>query len=67
MKKAKAQLRWSLDITCPHCGYEFDLADHDVDGWISGPLFNNKWEDLKGEDVECPECTEEFQIEEVEY
>lgn len=67
MKKAKAQLWWSLDIKCPHCGQEFDLSNDDADGNISGPIFSNDWEKLKDEDVTCPACEKEFQIEEVEY
>jgi len=67
MKKAKAILSWHLWIDCPKCKETIDLADCDDDGWISIPIFNNKWDDLKDEDVACPECGYEFKISEVEY
>lgn len=67
MKTARASLTWSLLIVCPHCGHDFDLADHDEDGIYSEPIFSNKWDSLKGEGVECPECGLEFHIWEVEY
>lgn len=67
MKQAYAQLEWNLWIECPHCEYEFDLAQENDDGWVSTPIFNNKWDDLKGEEVECPECKKSFLIESVEY
>ncbi len=31
------------------------------------PIFNNKWGDLLDEEVICPDCDYEFQIEDVEY
>ena len=66
MKKSTAQLSWSLWIECPHCSHDFDLADYDEEGQWSTPIFNNEWDKLSGEEVECPECTKVFQIEEVE-
>lgn len=66
MEKAPATMSFSLDIICPKCGNEIDLTDCDNDGVYTTPIFNNKWDDLKGELVEC-ECGAEFQISEVEY
>lgn len=65
--KGRAQLDWSIYTKCPYCGHDFDLADHDEDGIYSKAIFSNKWEELKGEEVECPECTALFKIEEVDY
>lgn len=66
MKKSRASLTWGLLIVCPHCGHDFDLADHDSDGTYSDPIFSNAWDKLAGEEVECPLCGQEFQILEVE-
>ena len=62
-----AQLSWSLDIECPHCEGDIDLADCDDDTEFARAIFNNKWADLKGAEVTCPHCQEEFLIDEVEY
>ena len=65
--KARAFLDWHLWTKCPHCGHDFDLADFDVDGFYSKFLFTNKWDDMKGAEVECPRCSEVSDLEEVEY
>ena len=44
---------------------DIDLADHDEEGTYSRAIFNNAWDDLKGEEVECPHCDQWFEIEEV--
>jgi uncharacterized protein YbaR (Trm112 family) len=67
VKKAKAILSWQLWIECPKCKADIDLSDQDEDGWVSTPIFNNKWGDLLDEEVICPDCDYEFQIEDVEY
>jgi len=63
-----AQLSWHLFIDCK-CGETLDLTDseHDEEGRISIPIFNNKWDDLKGEEVICPKCSNPIIIERVEY
>jgi len=63
-----ATLSWSLLIDC-NCGETFDLAegDHDVDGRFSIPIFNNKWNDLEGEEAICPKCGNVVPIKKVEY
>lgn len=63
----KAMLVWHLFIDCPKCGEQIDLSDIDEEGWVSEPIFNNRWDDLNGEEVECPECDHTFTIDDVEY
>ena len=65
--KARALLNWNLYTKCPYCGHDFDLADHDEDGFYSKPIFSNKWDELDGADVECPSCGQCSQISEVVY
>ena len=66
---AKAQLSWSLDVDCPHCGADIDLAtgDYDCDHYIAINVFNNTWGKLKGYEVTCAECDKEFVLGEIEY
>ena len=65
--KARAVLDWHLWTKCPYCGHDFDLADFDEEGQWSKPLFTNKWDDMKGAEVECPSCGEVSELGEVEY
>ena len=70
MLMATAQLSWNLWIDCPHCGETLDLSDpesFDQDGVISIPIFNNKWDNLEGREIECNSCHRSFDIENVEY
>ena len=69
MSKNIAHLNWSLDITCPECSCVFDLGNsgNDDEGGISTKIFNNKWDDLKGHRVVCPNCDKTFLIDEVIY
>jgi len=66
-REINATLRASLEIECPGCGHEFDLFDHDDDGLYLRPIFNNKWDDLQGEDIECPKCGCSFILGKVEW
>ncbi len=65
--KPSADLRWSLDIECPKCNAEIDLAAGDDDNTYSNAIFNNKWDDLVDEEITCPECGHIFLIGSVEY
>jgi len=68
LKSADLLVCYSLDIDCPYCGAELDLSDQDDgDGFFSSPIFNNRWEDLVGETVNCPDCEKEFIIENVGF
>ena len=66
---AEAFLSWNLFAECPHCKEDIDLADstHDVDGCFSVPLFNNLWEEIEGNEVDCPKCKNTLLISEVVY
>lgn len=65
--KAMAKLRASLDIECPYCGHEFDLFAGDDEGFFIEPIFKGNWDQLRGEEVECSVCKNEFTIEDVEW
>ena len=69
MIKNIANLDWSLDVQCPECAHVFDLSNsgNDDEGEISIKIFNNKWDDLKGQRVICPECHKKFLIDDVIY
>lgn len=62
-----AILSWHLFIDCPECKEHVDLADLHSDYGLAQKVFNNKWGDLKGCDVQCPECGHEFKLDGVEY
>lgn len=66
-RKADAYLNASLMVSCPYCNNRFDLFFYDDDNIFTFPIFNNKWNDLKGQDVECPRCEKEFLIDQVEW
>ena len=65
MKKI-ANLDWKLMVYCDCCE-AIDLAEHDDDLKYTFAIFNNKWDDLKGEEFYCPKCGEKIFIEEVVY
>lgn len=52
----EVKLEYSLNVMCKECNEGFDLAEQDEDGVFSSPIFNNKWDELKGEAVVCPHC-----------
>ena len=64
-----AQLKYSVLVECPLCKQEVDLIDNDNDddGRISHPIFNNKWDELKGIDVVCGNCEHEFKLDSLIY
>ncbi|HHL33862.1 MAG TPA: hypothetical protein ENJ30_05800 [Desulfobulbaceae bacterium] len=68
LKSTDLIVRYSLDIDCPYCGAELDLSDQDDEnGRFSSPIFNNRWEDLVGDSVKCPDCAKEFIISNVGF
>ena len=60
-----AYLDWSLEVECPACHEEFDLAKDDDDNVVANAIFNNNWEALEGYEAICPECFHEFLLTEV--
>lgn len=64
---ASAKLSASLFISCPQCDQYFNLFDDDDAAIYLIQIFNNKWDQLKGEEATCPECDHEFTISEVEW
>ena len=67
---AIAFLDWQLEVECPHCKQEVDLVQYEADigdNSISGRIFNNQWDDLKGWMIECPHCHNDFLLDSVEY
>ncbi|HIP39451.1 MAG TPA: hypothetical protein EYG88_08750 [Desulfocapsa sulfexigens] len=67
LKGANLIVAYSLEIDCPYCNAELDLSDHDKNRCFSGPIFNNRSDDLVGETVNCPDCEKEFIIENVGF
>lgn len=56
VEKAEATLRASLDVDCPKCLVFFDVLEDDDEGDFLTPIFNNRWDELRGREVTCPEC-----------
>jgi len=54
-------------MPCPKCKIFFDLAVKDDDQIFFNAIFNSRWEDLTGIDIECPQCKYEFILDGVEY
>ena len=67
MSDIKAQLDYSLNVDCPKCKSSIDLLEQEGDGEFSTPIFNNRWDELKGEHVICPECDDEFTLDGCRY
>lgn len=69
MSDINAILSWSLDVECPHCKEEFDIAaiDHEFDNRFAYAIFNNQWDDLNESEIDCPKCEKTFEISKVEY
>jgi hypothetical protein len=65
----KAHLDWSLTVTCPGCGQEFDVVEQDScnDYVIAKKIFSNDWDAVEGCVITCEECEVEFELEGVEY
>lgn len=67
--EVEANLTANLYIECPNCETDIDLfdGDIDIDGCFSTPIFNNKWSDVEGCEVECPHCSNIMMIKSVIY
>lgn len=66
---AIAQLDWSLEVECPNCKTDLNLADGDYDseGDISSAIFTNRWDRLNGFEICCEKCSHDFLLDSVEY
>ena len=64
-----AYVEWSLNVECPKCKLDNDLADsiHDVEHDIARHIFNSTWDKLKGWEITCDKCGFEFLIDDVIY
>jgi len=68
MKQVPARLEYSVDVECPNCDKIIHLLDeYNDDSAITIPLFNNKWDDVKGVAVHCDGCGEDFELSTIEY
>lgn len=69
MLSAEASLSWHLFVECPHCREDIDLADspYDDEGYFSEPLFNNRWDEIEGKEVDCPKCKNTFSVSSTVY
>ena len=56
MENVEALLNASLDISCPYCNRDIDLFLIDDNDYIMKSIFNNKWNDLRGEEIICQDC-----------
>jgi hypothetical protein len=67
MKKADLTIGYYFWILCPFCGKNIDLSDgdYDSDGEFSDPIFNNRWDSLKGKHINCIHCLSDFKIGEI--
>lgn len=68
MESVNAVLYLSLNVECPKCKQDIDLAsvERNEEGQYSRVIFNNRLDELEGEEVECS-CGNIFKIKEVEY
>ena len=60
-------LSFSLDVQCPECEHDFDVSDQDDENVISGLVFTNRWEEIKGHSATCPSCDHKFILDGIEY
>jgi len=65
--KSMATLGWSLDMECPKCKVDIDLSIDDDDCVYSRAIFNNKWDDLIGEEIVCKKCGHVFELGGITY
>ena len=68
-EKPTAFINWSLNVDCPKCEHDNDLADsiHDTEYSIAKHVFSNDWDKLDGWEVVCEKCNHEFNIDKVDY
>jgi rubredoxin len=71
MENVQANLSIELNVSCPHCGHYFDLFELDNgrlndDGYLmKSACPNGYWVDEHEkfkEEVKCPECKKDFEV-----
>lgn len=62
-----ATLTIELYVHCPHCAYYFDLIEQEQDNQFVSAICSNKWNQVSGIDVTCPECEQDFNLKGVEW
>ena len=64
-----AYVEWSLNVECPKCKLDNDLARsiHDGGNDIARHIFNNEWDVLKGWEITCEHCKFEFLLDDIIY
>jgi hypothetical protein len=69
IEQPTAHLEWGLNVECPACEENNDLArsPHDDEYRIAKRIFTDHWDSLQGWEVTCEHCKHEFKIEKVEY
>jgi len=72
MKKTDAQIHISINFECPHCDYYINLFDYEnlIDaGYIYDKSLSSYGWGCKdfNEEIQCPECNEEFIIQDIIY
>lgn len=67
MKRTIPVLRASLTVSCPECGKAFDLFNLDDPEGIVTMIFQNRWDEIPGFEIDCPECPATIQLDEVEW
>ncbi len=66
MKKANAELSYIVEASCPHCGNLKDLIPlSDPDDLIINSIMDDEFYDL-GIVVECQDCQEKFELNDID-
>ena len=65
MKKANAELSYIVEASCPYCSKRQDLINSDLDEVILDAVMDNQLEDL-GIVVECQDCQEKFELNDID-
>jgi len=74
-KTVQATLVIRLDVTCPECGFDFDLVNDtnlNEEGWLlHQTIADDRWEIPSEHRLQCvthcPKCSSEFEVSGVEW
>lgn len=73
MKKEIASIHIQINVECPHCGNYIDLLDDSLDTEVEKTdimiaSFQDEWGCKDAEiEVKCPECENNFIVNEIEW